>query len=85
MVKKYETTHGRRDRQESREFSPSMEGSYAKSSYLNSNGSINIPEMKLINSSHKMRPKVTACTHSLTPSVLEVELKWIIAALQSSL
>lgn len=23
-----------------------------------------------------------ACTHCLTPSVLEVELKWIIAALQ---
>lgn len=41
--------------------------------------------MKLINSSHKMRPKVMACTHSLTPSVLEVELKWIIAALQGSL
>lgn len=78
-------TQGRRDSQESCEYTPSMEGSYAKSSYLNSNGSINIPEMKLINSSHKIRPKVMACTHSLTPSALEVELKWIIAALESSL
>lgn len=51
---KNETTPGRRDRPESREFTPSMEGSYAKSSYLNSNGPINIPEMKPINSSQKI-------------------------------
>lgn len=74
----------RRDRQGSREFTPSTEGSYAKSSYLNSNGSINIPEMKLINSPLKMRPKLMAHTHSLTRSTLEVEFKWIIAASQSS-
>lgn len=75
----------RSDRQGSREFTPSMKGSYAKSSYLNSNGSINIPEMKLINCSHSMRPQLMARTHSLTYSELEVEFKWIIAALPSSL
>jgi len=44
------TTQVRKDRPGSREFTPSTKGSYAKSSYLNSNGSINIPEMKLIKS-----------------------------------
>lgn len=75
----------RRDRQRSREFTPPTKGSYAKSSYLNSNGSTNIPETKIINSPCKMRPKPTAGTHSLTRSTPEAESERIAAALRRSL